>query len=495
MNLNNLTTKVKLIQPDKTFYESIKGISLENDEVSSLNSSDLSIPKSLKLSKEYIRSWRFQHAPLIEKAFENIDSKTPFRTIFPGPYIPALDGELINIGDFAQTVYANILKSIKQRIPHLKKLKKNGFEYSYESSYKPILRTISEPEEAWGYQRIKCPRIQGVNFPLPPTYEYEPEDTKRLERVKKDINKKCSHFCQKHLGKKKERNKNHIIEILSYISSVQNLMPSKISTTLIKSFNEVLSFFDLKDCQPENPMKFLFEVHHALSYLIQIKNFPLLFSGSYATYWVDCIQLPLENLVEAELCDIHRVLREIRSYFSVGWSLIIVHLDGKLGFNTDGTHRHYALLTVELLRRLRSGSKESFRKMDLNSDRALKIITEFSDRYNKKGLSLRETLRVVSYIVNSDSPWPYLDILEDEIRKSKGTEIKYVPVIYLPEWRARSVVKNLCDKGIALVGVPVKNIFLIGRSKGKKGIFIRGGYHGTDRQPMLWLNYLDIQKL
>lgn len=73
-------------------------------------------------------------------------------------------------------------------------------------------------------------------------------------------------------------------------------------------------------------------------------------------------------------------------------------------------------------------------------------------------------------------------------------EFRYVPVVYLPEWRARSVVKNLCDKGIALVGVPPLNIYLVGRSNGKKGIFVRGGYHGTDRQPVPWMNIVDFQK-
>ena len=210
--------------------------------------------------------------------------------------------------------------------------------------------------------------------------------------------------------------------------------------------------------------------------------------------WLDVIRLPVESLVETELCDIERVLREIRSFFSIGWAPILVHLSGEYAYNIDGTHRHYALLAIELLRRLINTFCKPIRLIDINSKKASYVIQEFSWRYKKVGLSLRETLRVVNYIINSDPPWSYINFLESELKKIQHIEFQYIPVIYLPEWRARTVVKNLFDKGVGLVGIPPINIEIVGSSNGKKGIFIRGGYHGDDRQPSPWFNIIALQK-
>lgn len=494
--LEGIQSRIPLIKPDKTFYEGIKGLSLTNNPVVDLQESNLAPPRCLKLSSEYLKGWTYHHAPLIEAAYKGRSSKIPFRSIFPGPYIPTLETEMTNIGDTAYSVYKNILTSIKQRIPRLNKLRKNSIQYFYQSDYKPITRKITEPEEAWGFFKIKCPTIGGVNFPLPPTYEYEPDDYRYLRKALDNINKKSRDFCNKYLGGQKSRTKDDIVEIISFIDSVQNLFRRKVPGILARAFEEVMCQFDKFNQPPKHPAEFLFEIKHALSYLITIKNFPLICSGPYSSFWVDVLQLPLENLIETELGDIQRVLREIRSFFTLGWAPIIVHLDKKLGFNTDGTHRHYALLTIELLKRLKlAHNNQSIRKIDINSRFSYQAIMDFSAEYKKYGLSLRETLRVINYIINSDAPWPYIDVLEDELRKIFHVNFKYVPVVFLPEWRARSVVKNLCDKGIALVGVPPKNIYIVGRSNGKKGIFIRGGYHGTDRQPMAWMNYFDLQKL
>lgn len=492
--LNGLESKFSLLEPDNTFYETVKGINLIENHVIDLPSSSLPCPKSLKLSPQLKKAWKTQHAPLIEAAYKGKSFNQPVRSIFPGPYIPALDGKMVAIGDYAYQVFEHILQNIKQRIPEIKKITKNSLKYIYTSGYKPIERKITESEEVWGYVNIKCPIVKGITFPLPPTYEYETSDNLKLESALNKINAKCSEFCLKYVGKETQRTKEDVLEIVSYLVSVQNLYKKNIPPIIIKAFDEVLTCFDKLDQQPEHPAKFLFEVEHAVSYLAAIKDFRLLCFGKYSTFWVDILRLPLENLIETEFCDIQRVLREIMTFFALGWSPIVVHLDNKLGFNTDGTHRHYALLSIELLRRLKSAHNKPLRKIDLNSPLSYKTIIEFQNRYKKYGLSFRETLRVVNHLVNSDNPWPYLSNFEDELENLKETEFKYIPVIYLPEWRARSVVKSLCDKGIALIGVPPENIQIVGRSQGKKGIFIRGGYHGTDRQPMVWMDIKQLNK-
>ncbi len=494
--LSSLYSKLPLVEPDNTFYESVKGVTLVKNEVAPLKKSNIPSPSILNLNKDLIKSWEEQHASLIEASFYGLKHELPYRSIFPGPYIPTLNGNMTVIGDKAFSVFINILMSIKQRIPRDNRIKKKSNHYYYQSDYKPILRKITEPEESWSLTKIKCPVINGVNFPLPPLYEYEPQDYRNLVNMRNKIEIICENFCRRHLGKNKKRTNNDLVELLSYISAVEYLFLRKVNSLLIKGFDQVLKHFDRLDKQPIHAAEFLFEIEHALSYLINIRNHKLVCSGAYDSYWVDILKLPLENLVETELGDIQRILREVRTFFTLGWSPIIVHLDGKNGFNIDGTHRHYAILTVELLRRLKKANNYNpIRNINLNSKESYNAIISFKNRYKKEGLSLRECLRAINYVINSDPPWSYIDELEIGINRIKDVELKFVPVVYLPEWRARSVIKNLCDKGIALVGVPPLNIYIVGRSKGRKGIFIRGGYHGTDRQPMVWIDIIKFQSI
>lgn len=495
-SLHGLQSKVNIVEPDNTFYETVKGVSLISKEVKDLPISDLPQPRTLQLNPQFQIAWRILHAPLINAAFSGVNPAIPYRSIFPGPYIPTLDGQMNIIGDTAFSVFENTLKVIKQRIPDIRKMHKNSVSYTYKSNYRPIVRKIYEPEEAWGYRHIKCPQIEGINFPLPPTYEYEPSDGRKLKKFQQQLLHKCCKFCLNHIGKKKKRTRKDIEDLVGYINISKNLFYDPETLNIVDAFDEVLKYFDGLNLQPVQPALFLFEIEHALSYLSVINSHDVVCFGRYATYWVDILRIPLENLIETELGDIQRVLREIRTFFTLGWSPIIVHFDGENAFNTDGTHRHYALLTIELLRRLKNAHhNKPIRKIDLNAAISFQTIMDFSRRFKKRGLSFRETLRVVNHLVNSDTPWPYLEDFEKQMEKIKHIELSFMPVVYLPEWRARSVVKNLCDKGIALVGVPPENIYIVGRSKGKKGIFIRGGYHGTDRQPMVWLDIVQLQQL
>ena len=244
--------------------------------------------------------------------------------------------------------------------------------------------------------------------------------------------------------------------------------------TEVEVFGEILNYFENKKISHRNVPGLLFEIDHAVSYLNKLRNKEIIFSGVYGMSWIDVIKLPIENLIETEFADIERVLREIRSLFSIGWAPILVHLSGTLAYNIDGTHRHYALLSVELLRRLKHKLHVPLRKINLNSKEATEIITEFSWRYKKVGLSLRETLRTVNYLINSQVEWPYLHFMEEEINKIIDTELQYIPVIYLPEWRARTVIKDLCDEGTALVGIPPINIEIVGSSNGKRAYSFAG---------------------
>ncbi len=493
---DGLRSKITYFEPDKTFYESVKGVSLIDFPVADLPLSKSPPPKAIRMVPELVAGWHEHHAPLIEAAYTIKEGNIPFRSIFPGPYIPSLNGDMVCVGGTSYGVFEYILRNVKQRIPQMKNLLKNSHGFEYKSLYRPIIRKITEPEESWTYRNIPCPVVSGVNFPLPPIYEYEPEDEQRLNTVRQYIQLICRKFIEEHVGKGKRRTIQDVFRLISFIHSVEYLHIRNIPSQFTRSFHEVLTHFDLYAEPPKNPEAFLFEIEHALSYLLEIVRHPIICYGRYATFWVDVLKLPVELLIETELCDIQRVLREIRSFYTLGWSPITVHFDRKLAYCTDGTHRHYALLTIELLRRLvRAHHGKSIRSIDLNSALSFQTIRAFQSRYNKVGLSLRETLRVVNYLVNSDSVWPYLNDIEIQMKEALDDELSFVPVIYLPEWRARSVIKNLCDKGIALVGVPPVNIQIVGRSQGKKGIFIRGGYHGTDRQPMVWMNILEFQHI
>lgn len=489
-------SQIDIVLPDATFYENIKGVSLVDSKIQDLSASNIPCPQSFRKNSVLRKSWRIQHGALIEKAFKNDFNELPYRTIFPGPYIPTLNAEMTCIGDSAYSVFTNILNTVKERIPDINKFRKNSPYYVYESTYKPFLRTINAPEEGWYYEKISCPEVAGVSFPMPPLYEFVDKDTQKLNLFLEKLEIKSREFCKKHLGRKTKREKKDIIEMFSFILSSWYLNKQNITAKYYKYVDEILKTFDALDTQPIKPSLFLLEIAHAIAYMLEVGKFEIIAFGNHSNYYVDILKIPLENLIETELCDIQRVLREICTFFSLGWSPIIVHFNKDLGYNIDGTHRHYALLTIELLRRLRKAfGNIPIRQINLNSDQASDVIKTFSKRYNKVGLSFRETLRVVNYIVNSDNPWPYVDDLKDWLDKIIDLEMRYVPVIYLPEWRARAVVKNLCDKGIALIGVPPENIYLVGRSNGKKGIVIRGGYHGTDRQPMFWMNIMDLQKI
>ena len=493
--VKNYKSKVPVIDPDFTFYENIKKISLVNLRVNNLSQTRIPLPKSLRFLDDYlVEGWYKNHSPLIELAAKRKLIKLPYRSIFPGPFIPGLQGKMNPIGDTAYSIFMNTISSVKQRIPNLNQLRKVQGGYAYNNDYFPIIKKMCLPDgENWRYKHIECPPIDGVYFPLPGVYKYQKKDSLRLRRAVHFIHGECIAFYEIYRSKEHKSN-NEIHKIISLIRCAQYLYTPHVRETEVEVFGEILKYFDNKKVPKRNIAELLFEIDHAVSYLNKLRNKEIIFSGIYGMSWIDVIKLPIENLIETELADINRVLREIRSFFSIGWAPILVHLSGTLAYNIDGTHRHYALLTIELLRRLKHKLNVPLRKINLNSKVATEIITEFSWRYKKVGLSLRETLRTINFLINSKTAWPYLHFMEEEIKKIINTELQYIPVIYLPEWRARTVAKDLCDEGIALVGVPPINIEIVGSSNGKKGIFIRGGYHGDDRQPNPWFNIISLQK-
>lgn len=491
----NFKSKIPIVDPDFTFYESIKKISLVNLPVHEPDPTSLPIPKSFRFLDDYlVDGWTHVHAPLIEVAAYGYKSKKPNRSLFPGPYIPWQYGKMKPIGDTMYSIFLKTICSVKQRIPEIKRISKIQNGYSYLNDYFPIIKKMElPPGEKWSYSHVECPPIDGVYFPLPTRFSFSNLDKKNLKEVMSLIKKNCIDFFRLFVSKKSV-SKNEVHNLISFIRCIQYLYTPHVREAEVEVFEEILQNFKNKKIIAKNVPALLFEIDHAVSYLYKLRNKEIIFSGKYGMSWIDVIKLPIENLIETELADIDRVLREVRSFFSVGWAPILVHLSGTLAYNIDGTHRHYALLTVELLRRLKHGCNVPLQKLNLNSQRATEIISEFSWRYKKVGLSLRETLRTVNYIVNGKKIWPYLQFAEEEIDKIIDLELQYIPVIYLPEWRARTVVKNLSDEGTALVGVPPINIEIVGSSNGKKGIFIRGGYHGDDRQPNPWFNIIYMQK-
>lgn len=493
--IKDFKSKVPVIDPDFTFYENIKKISLVNLPVNNLPQTKIPLPKSLRFLDDYlIEGWNKNHGPLIELAAQRKSIKLPCRSIFPGPYIPWLRGKMKPIGDTAYSIFLKSISTVKQRIPDINRIKKISNGYTCDNDYFPIIKKMELPDgENWYYKHIECPPIDGVYFPLPDVYKYRGKDKVKLKESINFVHDACVTFYEAYCSGKYKSNK-EIHKIISLIRCVQYLYTPHVRESEIEVFGEILKYFDNKKISKRNIPELLFEIDHAVSYLNKLRNKEIIFSGIYGMSWIDVIKLPIENLIETELADIQRVLREIRSFFSIGWAPILVHLSGTLAYNIDGTHRHYALLTVELLRRLKHRFNVPIRKINLNSKIATEIITEFSWRYKKVGLSLRETLRTVDYLINSKAEWPYLHFMEEEIKKIIDIELQYIPIIYLPEWRARTVIKDLCDEGIALVGVPPINIEIVGSSNGKKGIFIRGGYHGDDRQPNPWFNIIFLQK-
>lgn len=493
--IKDFKSKIPVVDPDFTFYENIKKVSLVNLPVRAHSLTKIPLPKSLRFLDDYlVEGWNKNHGPLIEIAAQRKSKNIPYRSLFPGPYIPWLRGKMSLVGDTDYSIFIKTISSVKQRIPDIKSIKEVQNGYTYNNDYFPIIKKMALPEtENWHFKHIECPPIDGVYFPLPRVYKYQRKDVVQLKKSINLIENVCTSFYKAHVSTKHKDNR-IIHKIISFIRAVQYLYTPHVRETEVEVFGEILNYFENKEIPHKNIPELLFEIDHAVSYLNKLRNKEIIFSGIYGMSWIDVIKLPIENLIETELADIERVLREIRSLFSIGWAPILVHLSGTLAYNIDGTHRHYALLTVELLRRLKHRLNVPLRKINLNSKESTEIITEFSWRYKKVGLSLRETLRTVDYLVNSSVVWSYLRFMEEKIEKIIDIELQYVPVIYLPEWRARTVVKDFCDEGTALIGVPPINIEIVGSSNGKKGIFIRGGYHGDDRQPNPWFNIISLQK-
>lgn len=500
----DLIANVPYTLPDPTLYESIKNITFSQHEVIHPTPTNVLCPDRFASGGPlFFRAWSRQHGALIQSAFEKkfVRNIRPFpvRSIFPGPYLPVSGGAIDCIGGLAFDVFVNTIRQVKQRIPDIKKLHCERNVYQYATDYVPKYYDVSDPEEGWTFTAVDCPKVQGVSFPLPDTYEYTHADGKNADATLRLLRLESLRFLDGYVSTNRTERVASIARMFSLIRSVESINIVEISELKTHIIDEILQMFLLYGhvLTHANILYVLFEVDHAVSYMMKLDKKELLISGVFGMFWMDVFKMNVRHLVETEFCEIERVLREMRTFFTAGWAPIIVHIDKdtKHGFNVDGTHRHYALLTIELLRRMKQASSKEIRHIDINSPDSTAVINQFSREYEKDGLSLRETLRVVMYLCGSKAEWPFLRSIEQKIHELGATSLEWVPVIYLPEWRARTVVKNLCDDGIGMVGVPPENIEIVGRSNGMKGIFIRGGYHGTDRQPSVWMNYAGIQRI
>ena len=119
--IKQFKSKVPVIDPDFTFYENIKKISLVNLPVETHSLTKIPLPKSLRYLDDYlIEGWNKNHGPLIELASQRKMIKLPYHAIFPGPYIPWLRGKMGIIGDTAYSIFIKTVSSVKQRVPDIK---------------------------------------------------------------------------------------------------------------------------------------------------------------------------------------------------------------------------------------------------------------------------------------------------------------------------------------------------------------------------------------
>ena len=309
-------SKIPVIAPDPTFYKQIKKISLELLPVKEIPECDIPLPLSFRyLDDFFVNLWKRHHGARLFTICKNSKRSTtspPYRSIFPGPYIPFLDGKMKVIGDSAFSVFLNTIITVKQRIPDINKLHQNENGYIYENTYYPIIKKINEPEEGWNIKFFECPVIDGVYFPIAGSLKYTKKDLNQLDRIIKLIANECQSLYQKYFQNDKFTKKD-IRKIISLIRCVQYLYTPHIRDSEVEIFKEILTLFKHRN-RLEKPAELLFEIDHVVSYFHKLRNKEILLSGAYGMAWLDVIRLPVESLVETELCDIERVLREISDF-------------------------------------------------------------------------------------------------------------------------------------------------------------------------------------
>jgi hypothetical protein len=182
--------------------------------------------------------------------------------------------------------------------------------------------------------------------------------------------------------------------------------------------------------------------------------------------------------------DSRRAIDEVVNLVRRGWAPIVT--DERKN-NTDGSHRGIAARVWSLLKYLDTHFKEATEPVDVNE-----LISEFiASRTDMQGLTLRETLRVTQELLINPVYEPQRQIIYEAL--PLYPDIKFIPVLLLPEKEALCVVKNPFDTKGEVIGVDPFVTYTLTDGRSHYALGSRGPYHRTDRTPAPWFDIWELQ--
>lgn len=399
--------------------------------------------------------WKF-YGPRLELAL--FGNGASHLTHFPGHIVPGMgEGRRRKIGSLSFEKFLHVL-DLHGGFPHPPH--EHNFFYSTEEINQPV----------WLWEKVPKPYLQIIH---PVKVEEKATPTRKHELVVRLDHELDLMLKQWRIPTKK---------ILNFVR--RNWSPD----TKVRWTESSLSiaqdlFLQAKSiAQDIDWLSFVFEVENCVSRIQYSQKLNLHSWGQFNGCWIEVGSLILSEIHSTELCVTERLLAELISVRTRGFAPIVVN---EFGSDTDGTHRLTASWMWNLLQTLK-GLEFSFENKKFQN-----AVYRFIRIYKKEmgPVITHEILRVLQEIISDNGMFNILCVqILPGIDNYKP--ITRLPVLFLPEYSAGTVLKSLYDDGIGAYRVnPVIYEVL---SKNRHLVLPpRGPYHLTDRSILPWFQILE----
>lgn len=473
--LGDFVSSVSIHQPDKEAYHKQKGVYFIDCSVKPITDNPPKIDS--RLTSWVGDNWYKFHGPMISGVLNGSfrDNKN-YPKVFPGSIISGPLHTNQNIGCTAWETFIHML-SIPQRVIDVKKLYLSDHHYHYVGE-RPKLEVTDLPlSTKWNWE-IDQPKLFQMQLSVPNTPYDECELNRKKGALLNFIADNVIKFIED--GDKMDEKEfigdvRKLLELSQIVQSpyVKNEIPEKVVLVACAILKE-----RLLTGNTDNILPAIFQLESSLMYAHHLEKRDPIAHGVFGHSWIDVAKTPIEDLKSTETVDEKRVIDEVENLIIRGWAPIIT--DENIN-NTDGSHRGIAARVWSLL-------KNVYINGEICQDRVASFV---SRRTDMRGLTLRETLRVIQELFENHKYSDQLKLIIETLPYRPG--IDYVPTILLREQEACCVVKNPFDNEGKIIGVDPFVTFSLTNGRNDLALGSRGPYHRTDKTPAPWFNVFEMQ--